>query len=439
MKLLELYGHMADDFNWVVSSEGFVSKKIPGREDVEPLLIKGNRLAYPTDELIKRGAGDNVLLFHPLREDPMHPDTDVIDIMRLSINTKLNITTCWLMTHLLYLATSPDDQAKMDPDQHAFLSLVKQAKDDTIEDMKKIMGGMKLDAKSKTTVSIFTKKGGMFDGKKHTCVGVVKFPMYEELISTLESKEKPEVFGIKLSSKKNRDTLIAVMKYIFPNIDKAEAYNYGSNSVVAAFPDALMHSYAKIAADINAVIDLFADLLVNPEEFRIKGEWTAAFDNLGNMLNEVRMVPHQISDAKQLEELQPAKAPGLKAPVNLGSAKQAYVQAEEPKLHTGKGLDFAAFMDNQQAKARQQQAQTFGFGGNAGFGRQQQPSNQHPAFAALAENQGFGQQQQRAAHPFSEFQQSNRNSFNSGGGFGNSNRGSFGGGGFGGGGRGRGF
>lgn len=422
MKLLELYGHVADDAGWVVNNEGFVSKKIIGREETEPLLVKGKRMVFPTEAFVK-SSSDDLVVFHPLREDVVHPDTDVIDALRLAINTKLNITTCWLMSHLLILATSPDEQAKMNPDQHEFLSLVKNAKEDTIEDMKKIMGTMKLDAKAKTSVSIFTKKGGMIDGKKHNCVGIVKFPMYEDLTATVDSKDKPEVFGVKLASKKNRDTLIAVFKYIYPHAGEPEYYNFGSNSSIAAFPDALMHSYAKLASDLNQVIDTFADLLIDPDEFRIKAQWYQAFDNLGTMINEIRMVPPQVSDVVEVATAPAKTSLGLsKAPAKVG-----YVQAEPAKLHTEKGLDFAAFMDASAQAARAQQLQSFGFGGNGGF----QQKNDHPAFAALAPQTGF---QQKTNHPFAEFQ-NNRS------GFGNSNsgRGSFGGGGGGFGGGGMGF
>lgn len=422
MKLNPLYVSIADAANWVVSEEGFVSKKIIGKSETEPVLVKGQRLALPYDKIMGSTAKD-IMIFHPLREDVLNPDTDVLDVLRKSLNTRLNITTCWLITHLLALAKSPDDQARMNPDQSFFLSQVKKVDDSTFDDMKKIMAAMKVDAKTKTTVSIFTKKGGIYEGKKHNCVGVVKFAMYDELKETLTKDGKPEVFGVKLSSKKNRDAILAVMEYIYPQISTPEYYNYGSSSQVAAFMDALMQSFGRLASDLNVVVDLFSepDLLDGQaKEMRINGEWMATFQDLGAIRNEVRMVPHQKGN---VEELVPAMkaASAVQAAVTGQPAAYVGVAAAEPvKLHTDKGLDFAALMADNQAKARQ--AQTFGFTNNGGFAnpRQQQPNN--PILNALAPAAsggfGFNQQPQRQAHPFAEFQTGQR-SGQGGSGFGN--------------------
>ena len=424
LKLIPLYTAIADAADWNVTEDGFVSKRVPNKEP-EPVMVKGQRLALPTDAQMKSSSKD-IAIFHPLREDVLNPDTDVLDVLRKSLNTRLNVTTCWLISHLLALAKSPDDQARMNPDQSAFLSEVKNVSDSTFEDWKKILGAMKVDAKTKTTVSIFTKKGGMHEGKKHNCVGVVKFALYDELKETVDKDGKPEVFGVKLSSKKNRDAILAAFRYLFTNIDNPVYYNYGSSSQVAAFMDALMQSFGRLAADINAVVDLFGDpeqdlLDGQGKQMRINGTWMETFLDLGAIRNEIRMIPLQ----KGVVEEAPV---AVVAPTKAGLTTTPYVGVAEPKkLHTDKGLDFAALMENNAAQQRANASFSFNNTGFNGFGqRQQQQQPNNPILSALAPASGgtfgFGQQQ-RNNHPFAEFQTGARNT-NSG--FSNSGGGGFG-------------
>ena len=430
MKLLPLYTAIASAANWTVTSDGFISKKITGKSDTEPVLVKGKRLAMPTKEQLQN---PEVVRFHPLKEDVLNPDTDVIDILRKSLNARLNITTCWLAAHLLVLAMSPDEQAKMNPEQSEFLSKVKKVDESTVEDMKKILASMKVDAKTKTAVSIFTKKGGMLDGKKYTCVGVVKFALYDELKETLTKETKPEVFGVKLASKKNRDAILATLEYIYPQIQTPAFYNYGSNSQIAAFMDALMQTVGRLAACTNQVVDLFGNLLDGlAEEMHINGEWMPIFQDLGSIHNEIRMIPHQTQNVEEAAPVAP------QTPQQAKAIGVPYVAPQAPKIHTDKGLDFAALLAANTQQARSQQA-GFGFGNQPvqqnRFGQQPVQQNNNPILSALTPNAGFGQQQQTQSHPFAEFQTGNqggRGGFNNapttgGFGFGRARGGGFGG------------
>jgi uncharacterized membrane protein YgcG len=435
MKLLELYNTIADTANWVVSPEGFISQKTIGSNKVEPLLVKKLRLAMPTDEILKSREMRDVMVFHPLKEDVLKPETDVLDALRTSLNSRLNVTTCWVALSLLIIAGSSEDHAKLDPDQSEFLSHVKAANQDCVDDLKRIFDSMKLNAKDKTAVKIFTKKGGSMGGQKYTCLGVVKFPLYQELLDSVENTPKsgkPEVFGIKLSSKKSRDALIALFRYIFPKIDTPEVYQYGSSSLVAAFLDALLQTTAKIAAPINTVIDTFSTIFTDPDEMRIPGDWLPVFMDLGTMVNEIRMVPQQTANALEMPDDVKAKhaVDGTKAaPATQAPSSGAYVTpvADTGPAKTERGLDFAKLVKG----GAQPQKPAFG------FGQPQQQSqfggnNTHPAFAALR-----GGQTQNANNPFAQFQTGNAQAGRSGFGFGGSGGNS--GGGFGFGGSGRGF
>lgn len=435
MKLLDLYKAIADTANWVISAEGFVSKKVIGKENTEPVLVKKMRLAFPTPEMLKNKDARDVMIFHPLKEDVVKPETDILDTLRNSLNSRLNVTACWIGLALLTLAASDDEAQKMNMDQHDLLSKVKNVDQSVIDDFKKILDAMKLDSKTRTAVNVFLKKGGTIhdkthpqDGEKFTALGIVKFPLYQELIESLESADKPEVFGVKLKSKKNRDILIALFKYMFPKIDTPFHYSFGSSSMIAAFSDALLQTTARIAAPMNQVVELFDNLLGDPEEMKIPCEWMPVFQNLGTMMNEIRMVPHQISNISELPDDMRANAEASDAklkPALLDTSKPTAAPryaVEEPGKPpmTEKGLDFAAMVKN-----ASQPRPAFGFGQPAApaFGAPAFGQQQHPAFAALS----VGNQPVQN-NPFAQFQHGNANagrgafgqaSTGFGGGFGN--------------------
>lgn len=413
MKLSDLYKALLKTANFVVTEDNFVSRLMPDGK-TSPATIKGKRLVLPTPEHLANPT--DKIVFHPLSENILRGESAVLEEYRSSVNIRLNVTIGMVAFQLLRIATSTGMHAKLTPDQSEFLSKVKHADETTLENFKKLMKAMDLTQSQKAFVSIYLKRGGLVHGKKHSRVGVVSFPLYEELI-----KGNKEVFGVKLRVK-DIDSLKALFEYMIPNIDKKEAHNRGSDSDVAPYLDSLMKALMTVAGPLNDLIELFHNQLDDPtsdsedgptvsETLRFEDSWVETFDNLAIMVPEIRLIPMQGGNE------------GAPTKTGVVAAVPAQVQAATPlpaalmnpqgwnpqpaqpwptapamtppgPVKTARGLDFDSVLRSNPALA----AATGGY--NPGFGGQQQMqqragfSNQPQGWQAQ-QQQGWGQPQQQ--------------------------------------------
>lgn len=296
MKLLQLYKAILKTANLVVTEDGYVSRDKGNSK--EPAMIKGKRLVLPTPEQLRNGDWKDRIVFHPLSENVLRGESAVLEDFRRSINMKLNINIGMIAYQLLLIASSPALHPKLTPDQSEFLSKVKHADEKTMENFMKLMKAMKTTEVQRAFVSIYLKRGGLVHGKKHMRVGVVTFPLYEELL------KGNEVYGVKLRVK-DVDTFKALFEYMIPGIEKGDAHNRGSDSDVAPYLDSLMKALIAVAAPLNDLVDLFHNQFDNPDAdpdedaptvcdtLRFDDSWVEAFDNLNAMINEIRLIPMQ--------------------------------------------------------------------------------------------------------------------------------------------------
>jgi hypothetical protein len=284
MKLIPLYESLLAAANMISTADGFISRKVGGKST--PATIKGKRLVLPIHEHLSNPKPAEQIIFHPLSENILRGESVVVEDYRNALNVKLNYTIGVLAYQLLTIATSTAEHSKLNPDQLEFLSAVKNADERTLEAFQKLLKAMSVDQTTNAFVSIYLKRGGIVDGKKYSRAGIVSFPFFEELV------DSDTVYGVKLRIK-DKETLINLMMYIFPSIDEKDHYNRGSDSDVAPFLDSLMKAVMAVASAINDQVNLFADVLEDPEEMMINDDWVETFDNLGVMLPEIRMIPMQ--------------------------------------------------------------------------------------------------------------------------------------------------
>jgi len=347
MKLLELYKSLLKTANLVCSEDGFISSQFTDKPT--PAMVKGKRLVLPTVEHLSHPKPDEQIIFHPLSENTLREESTVLEHFRNGVNNRLNFTMGVLCMNLLTIASSPDDHAKLSPDQLEFLSKLKHVDEKTLELFQKLLAKMPINQHANVFIKIFLKRGGSIDGKKYHRVGVTTFPFYAEL------KKNTDVYGIKLSNK-NREMLINMMEYIFPQITEAEAYNRGTHSDIAPFIDALMKTVIAIASPINDQISLFSNLIDESDKLMIEDGWVETFDNLNVMIPEIRKVPMQagnegdrakeniIQPVQQVQH-QPIIQPTQPFPYNNNST--AYAGPSPAAIvKTQNGLDFASLKQN---------------------------------------------------------------------------------------------
>jgi hypothetical protein len=303
--MLKFYEALLDAAGLVVTADGCVSIKTS--KDAKPLTMKGKRLVLPTREHLSAPSPDTKVIFHPLVENVMRGESEVFERFRMAINGRMNVVFGTIVHTLLQLGTSEADQKKLSPEQTEFLSKVKNADEKTLLAYKKVMDSLSATQHQKLFVSMFIKRGGTVADKRYARVGVVHFPLYNEL-----KKGESELHGVKLRVK-DREALIGLLDYILPEQDIAGVYNRGSNSTVAPSLEALLLSVQSIAAPLNDLIDRFAGIL--PENLLINSDWVEQLVSLDELLNEIRSTPMQAGNE--------GTVPGTEA-----AATQASTQAQ---------------------------------------------------------------------------------------------------------------
>lgn len=319
MKLLDLYTALLKTASMEVTEDGYVSRRIG--ENSEPATIGGKRLTLPTAEHLARPNLETEIIFHPLSEHILRGESEVLEDFRKSLNITLNFKMSVLMYQLLRLGTSTGDHGKLNPEQSEFLSYIKNADKDTLPHLKKLLGTMAHDQTQKGMVSIYLKRSGSVHKKRYARVGVVNFPLYQELCRAMESEDH-KVFGTKMRVSKDIEPLKKLLEYMVPGIDESEHYYRGSDSEVAPYLDALMKAVMAVGSTVNAQVDLFWKHLDQPEELQIEDGWVEVFDNLAVMLPEIRMIPMQAgNDGK------PSKAAETNTAVTVTTAPTAPASA----------------------------------------------------------------------------------------------------------------
>ncbi|MNU19681.1 hypothetical protein D3C71_79140 [compost metagenome] len=285
MKLLDLYVAMLDLAKIKVTEDGFLEQRVMGER--KPAVLKGKSIVLPTRDQLTTTDWTNRTRFHPLNENVLRGESDVLTFFRKSLAIRANLTIALVAMKLLELATSPAEHGKLSPEQAEFLSKVKNADEKTLDVFVKLIDAHPA---NESFVSIFLKRAGQIGGRRHARVGVVSFPIYQAL------KAGGDVKGVKMRVK-DRESLIALLEYMIPTIDKGEENYRGSDSQIAPFCDALMKSMLVIAAPMNAIVELFRNQFDDSEgeadSLMFNDEWVEAFDNLSVMKNEIRSIPMQ--------------------------------------------------------------------------------------------------------------------------------------------------
>lgn len=292
MTLLKLYEEILKTGMMTVDENGLVSQPKSFEEDgtqvTEPTLIEGKRLVLPVQEHINHPDRENKIIFHPLNENALQGESAVISKLKTMCSVAVNMAIFSLLREFMSLALSTEMHKKLSPDQSEILSILKNMDEKSEKDfIKIILNGMKKHGSENLFFKVFLKRGGTVMGKKYSRVGVVSFPMYEELCNA-----GGEHFGVSLR-KKDQGVFKALMEYILPKISEEHAYDQGSDDFTAPYLDALMQSIASVASDINRKCKEFEGLFEHPNRCKVSLTWQKEFMDLSQFQSEIRRIPAQ--------------------------------------------------------------------------------------------------------------------------------------------------
>jgi len=426
MELIKLYESILKFTGVSVDKDGYAFAELENRR--EPILINGLRLALPTSEQLRDQNTKDKVIFHPLSEVILHGKSEVIEKLNSLINIRLNYTFGVIAHSLLNLAASPEFHSSLTSEQSELLYTIKEADETAVKNFVSMMiNGIKADPEN-VFVKIFLRRRANVRGKQFSRAGIVSFNMFEQL-----NTEETKILGVKLR-KKDKETILALYKFMMPNIDVKETYNRGSDSMVAPFLDSLMQTAMAVANNLNDLLVNYKDHIDEADKLMFDADWVEVFENLEVMNTEIRRIPTQKgNEGKSATGTTPQAqvtapyvdpVPQVQQPTQYQpQVQQPMYQPQQPAapalVYTDKGIDFnsIANLNRTMQHATVQQMPT-------PFGRPQQQynpqlaqimsrANSVPAFAApdprYMGNQGMYQQpqyQQPMYQPQQQFQQS---------------------------------
>lgn len=285
MALIDAYKDIITALNLKVTSDGFVQN-----QSDEQIMVGKKSLVMPTPEQLKVNDWSNRILFHPFRENSLASSPSAVtEYIRQRFIEKLNIKTLLLIEKLTVIAADIALHKKLNPKQSEFLVAAKDVTEDYATKFYKMLDkAVSSEDVNDGPIHIFSRKNGSIGEDKFKRTAVVSFPWFSILDEGDKSKLKE--IGANSFSNKDRKTLMSIMSYIFPDIEKLNAYSVGSDSGICPYMDSMMRAVGRIVERLNDVVDLFRDHIDDIEVIETPIEWYDAFENMVSYQNEIRML-----------------------------------------------------------------------------------------------------------------------------------------------------
>lgn len=245
-----------------------------------PVMVNGKRLALPTKEVLNDTETlKEVIVFHPLSENTLRGESDVIKMLKKTITFNLAFTATITAQALAEIACTPEKQKGLTAKQAAFLSNVPHANDKTLKVINKL-----LEKHFDSLISIYLKRDGQIDGTDYRRVAVVSFPIMEELAS-----EGNKIFGIDAGSQKNKKTIAEFFQFILAS---NKDWSFGSSFDSAPYFHALGGFFANYAKHLNAIVYKYRKYVDEAEHLQVDVDsWLDYFTNTEKMKELKRAVP----------------------------------------------------------------------------------------------------------------------------------------------------
>lgn len=301
-----------------------------GDGQTTPFMIDGKHLALPARELMAT-PNDDLVFFHPLRENTYLGESRVMMKYRVAVNSRLMLNTMGLMRSIIDVAAQKRTPDKVSPSILEFLEKLKEIDKDTPDMFDRLERAL-LKHEDVPAILIFLRKNAKLGNESYRRGALVSFPLYEQLVKgraeyeqRTAKKTKSATPGIEILGAKFRrqdiDVFIRLFELIFPDIATKEAYSRGDQSKDAPSLDALLRAAADLSACINDVAEMFVPLSDGFSNFITKLEWTENLGKFHQFDAELRMTPAQAGNEGSPEKAaapQPTAPPVQPAPAPTG-------------------------------------------------------------------------------------------------------------------------
>lgn len=282
--LVSFYTEVLSSLHIEDVGEGKLSLIFPGDEGDEssqPCLSNDKRLTLPVNHLIRSGMWDGLLAFHPLSENLIRGESEVIKLLRRVSRFQLASVASQLMAELMDLAATPERHKELSPKTAPYLTTVPNANEKCVKALTKI-----LERHFDQLINVYLKRSGTLYDVEHRRVAAVSFPIWDELISG-----GSKVYDVDCGSIKNKKTIASLFEYVFPHPDDLDAWSAASNDNVAPYFHSLMMCYAKNAKHLNSLVYKFRKHLQYPNSLRVNLDWIDDMDNLSKWKTAIVPLP----------------------------------------------------------------------------------------------------------------------------------------------------
>lgn len=285
----------------------------------KPMTIDGKLLILPTENNLRQGVGQNRIMFHPACESFIRKESPVQKVLRTAMSLRIKSVTTVLLQFLMDIASDVSKQQTLSPSQSQYLTELAKVGTPTADTYKQLDQVLRKLSDNNKIIRNWVKVDQVLDGQKYLRVGMIDFPILAERDNGTNT-----IFGVKMSPKANKEIILKLVEYIFPNATVPGTYCYGTNDMSAPNLLAILKSYEYVATATNHIVELFREhLAVYPElesgvdSLVIPLGWTEYLEQI----NKIRaLVPKQEGN-----EGEPIEVPGV-----VGATMDSTVPTVQP-------------------------------------------------------------------------------------------------------------
>lgn len=322
MKLLDIYTGVLRSAGMVVQDDGFVSR-LNAADKLMPVTIAdedGNRLrlTLPTAELVRSGDWAGKVAFHPLSENIVRGESEIITLLRKSMTRRMTQVLGGLMYDLMAIAVDKDRHKELRGPQHELTAAVPKANAKTLKNLELGLG--KLNNASRRLCKIFLKRGGKVNDETFDRAFIADV--------VLDIKEDRSWYGVKLRVD-DVETIKAMLEYILPAWDTQD-WCYGSNDKNAPYLHALLVGYGRVMVRLNTLINLFSDRIENFEDELTDVCWIGELHDLATHRHAIPPLRGNAGKSSSNEIVNTETAPKSSRPVINGGEVEVTMSAPQP-------------------------------------------------------------------------------------------------------------
>lgn len=381
--LIEFYEGFLNSICLYPNDDGLISLQYPdstGEVHQKPATVNGKRLVLPIPKVLKDSDWDQVIAFHPLSENLLRGESEVIKMLKTTVIFRLMSVSAQLLTELMEIASDTSRHSELNVTQSKFLACVPDANEKCL----KVLGKV-LTRHAKMLFTVYQLREAKLGDDEFRRVAMVTFPIHEEL-----NRDDTMIFDVDCGSKKNKRTIAALFEYVFPDMGDVTKWSAGSTSQTCPYFDSLARAYVHVGSRLNKLTKMYKKFLDHYDLMHIDLDWTPGLDSLKLWSGRIPALPgnegalmrgetekpansakpnylvstetlaeqkHTTGDQTTTQRLdkstQPPQMTGSNPPPMMGGMQQQHTQpANHQPVNTGRGVDWRSV-----STAMQQQRQ----------------------------------------------------------------------------------